>query len=303
MQGLDLKQVFEGESSNQTLKVGPESFAEAPTKKLDLHVYFLSNNTSTGFTVANILTQAGSTLTIDTGLPIKKVVDMTEMADLFYLLWQYLGRAPKNFGGNTNNYICGLTFELWFGRPWMPNEGLPPTNINLSWVLPADANEIDALTVDCVQYIEPQGVYDKCLVYAYKDGPTPSTSVRKNFKFPMSDINQEVLIDMVFQTTGVRTTTATTTIEDYFLMKDEIKYGDKIDIEHLMMGYKPAPEDVAGIATVGIIEDYAPIFDWRQILGRPFVPAIAGVDASYGLNFIGGDTNAIRDIQLAYIPL
>lgn len=302
MRGLELRQVAEGESVNTTIKKGPEAFSEAPTKRIDLHFYFVSNNTSTGFTVANILTQAGSTLTIDTGLPIKKVVDLTEMADLFYLLWQYLGRAPPNFGGNTNNYICGVTFPIWFGRPWRANEGLPPTNINISWTVPNNANEIDGASCDIVQYVEPQGVYDKCLVYASKDGPTPSTSLRKNFPFPLHDLDQQVLIDLIFQTTGVRTTNATTTIEDFYLMKDNVKFGDKMDIEFLMQAYKPPKEDVAGIATVGIIEDYQAL-DWRQILGRPFVPSLAGVQSSFGINFLGGDTNAVRDIQLAYVPL
>ena len=310
MRSLLLKQPYAqsatGSGSAQSIKVGPESFAYAPTKRIDVVFFFLAANTTTGFTFANIMTQMGGSAAnflLDTGLPIKKVVDFVNIQDLVMLLWQYFGEPPPNVqGGTTNNTVNSLTLPIWFGLPWRDNEGLPPTNLNFSWSIPANANEIDGAIVSLVQYIEPGAVYNKTLVYSSKDGPTPSTTLRKDFPFPLHDLDQEVLIDLIFQTTGSRTTTATTTIEDYYLMKDGSVFGDKIDVEHIMMQYKPHLGNICGVSPQTTIDDYIAL-DWRKILGRLFIPRRADVQAQYGINFLGGDTNAVRDAQLAYVPL
>jgi hypothetical protein len=268
---------------------------EAPTKMIRITFKFLSNNTTTGFTVANILTQMGTTFVLQ-GAKVGKVTDTLQMADLFYSLW-FLGKGPPvNFGGTTNNYVCAVIMDYWFGRLNHPNEGLPAKKMQLSWALPADGNEIDTRTVEILQFIEYGAKYTHGICHEQKNGPTPSTATEKNFEFPLLSPNpkdQKVLLDLIFMTTGLgATATDTTTIETLQLMRNGSPVGDKHQVEG-WQGMLPAnSEDICVIAHT-FPKTYVPL-DYVGLYGAPLHIRSHGIDSKYGIYFLGGDTNAIR---------
>ena len=268
---------------------------EAPTKMMRIIFKFLSNNTTTGYTVANILTQMGTTFVLQ-GTKVGKVVDTLQMADFFYTLWYLRTSAPANFGGNTNNYVSAVIMDYWFGRPDKPNEGLPAKKMNLAWTFPADAVEIDTRTVEILQFIEEGAKYNSCLYHEQKNGPTPSTSTPKNFEFPLTSPNpkdQQIMLDLLFMTTGLgATATDTTTIETLQLMKNGSPVGDKHQVDGWASTIRNNAEDICGIAHA-FPKTYVPI-DWLYHLRRPLNPRMAGIQSKYGIYFLGGDTNAIR---------
>lgn len=268
---------------------------EAPTKMLRIVFKFLSNNTTTGYTVADILTQMGTTFVLQ-GTKVGKVIDTLQMADYFYTNWYLRKSAPVNFGGVTDNYVSAVIMDHWFGRPDRPNEGLPAKKMNLAWALPADANEIDTKTVEILQFIEEGARYDSCLYHEQKNGPTPSTSTPKNFEFPLTSPNpklQQILLDLLFMTTGLgATATDTTTIETLQLMKNGSPVGDKHQIEGWFATIPNNEEDVCGIAH-SFPKTYVPL-DYPYLLEKPLIPQSAGISSKYGIYFLGGDTNAIR---------
>ena len=270
-------------------------WTEAPTKMIRITFKFLSNNTTTGFTVANILTQMGTTFVLQ-GTKVGKVIDTLQMADYFYTQWYLRKSAPTNFGANTNDYVCAVIMDHWFGRPDRPNEGLPAKKMNLSWVLPADAVEIDGREVEILQFIEEGAKYDHCMYHEQKNGPTPSTTTPKNFEFPLTSPNpkdQQILLDLLFMTTGLGgTSTDTTTIETMQLMKNGSPVGDKHQVDGWASTILNNAEDIGGIAHT-FPKTYVPL-DWLYYLRRPLNPREAGISEKYGIYFQGGDTNAIR---------
>lgn len=282
-------------------------WVEEPTKLIRITFKFLSNNTTTGFTVANILTQMGTTLVLQ-GPKVGKIIDGLQMADFFYTMWFLRGDPPVNFGGTTNNYVCAVIMDYWFGRPNRPNEGLPSRNMILSWALPADGNEIDTRTVEILQFTQEGANYTHGLYYEGKNGPTPSTTTRKNFEFPMlqpNALDQEAFLDLLFMTTGLgATATDTTTIDTLQLMKNGNPVGD-IHQPEGWQGMLPAnSEDICVIAHT-FPKTYIP-FHWEALYNRPMHLRSHGISKNYGIYFMGGDTNAIRVSHVAlkkYPPL
>lgn len=270
-------------------------FKKAPTKLLRIYFDFLANNTTTGHTVANIMTQMGSTLVLSGGSKIGNVLDIVQMADLFYLEWYLRGKSPHSWGSTTNNTVCGLAMDIWLGRPNHPNEGLPPTELSLQWTLPADAGEIDSRYIEIVQWYDPYAHYTRGLVRHNKAGVTPSTTVYKDFDFPVVPPNallDDRILDLLYQTTGVRTTTDTTTLEQLALQKDGVLIGEEFNADNMFVSSPSGNEEICGVAG-GFIENYLPI-DWQYLLGHPFNLSANAVSKRYGINFLGGDTNAIR---------
>jgi hypothetical protein len=275
-------------------------FKKAPTKLFRIYFDFLSNNTTTGYTVANVMTQLGSTFILSGGSKIGNVVDILQMADLFYLEWYLRKKSPHSWGSTTNNTIAGLVMDLWMGRPNMPNEGLPPTELSLQWTLPADANEVDSKYVEIVQWYDPHAIYNKGLIYQQLNGPAPSTSVYKDFDFPVVPPNallDDRILDLIYQTTGARTTTDTTTIEQIALQKDGVFIGEEFNADSFFATSPAGNEEICGVAG-GFVENYLPI-DWVHLLGHPFNLKANGVTKRYGINLLGGDTNAIRVLSHA----
>lgn len=277
------------------------SFLKANTKGLIVVLEALDNGGS--HTLANLLTQLGSIVTVSTDV-YGLITNYQTVADLYYDLWAKNGTPPRLTHHTTDNDIIKLSLVLWFGRYDHNDEGLPACQITMGWTVPADGNAIDTRKISVYQ-ITSDHSFSKLLKQEYFPH-TPATAGSK-LKLSIEPRNKQILDVFLFQTTAPDdTTTDLTTIEalePYIDSGSGIFEAQPADVlvEVYLAFRRACQAHSAYVVDSYILGNYVSV-DFELMFNKPFVPSEQGVINEAGLNIIGGDTNAVRAYQRSLIP-